>query len=162
MLLLLIEDDEVKRQQIRDWLHLAFPSFEVTECGSIQSGLRALLSQSYALVLLDMSLPTYDVGGDDEGGRPQSFGGREVLKQMRRRHILSPAIVITQYSHFEGSGEVLTLETLSAELETEFPALFVGTVRFNSTLDSWKSDLQASILAALLKGASPGEHTNSG
>jgi CheY-like chemotaxis protein len=71
----------------------------------------------YDILVLDMRLPTFDVTGQESGGRPRNFGGEEILRKMQRKKIAIPTIVLTQYTVFaDDSGDILNLDDLRERL----------------------------------------------
>ncbi len=151
MRLLVIEDDDDKRRTVVSCLATIVPGAEIAEARSLRSGLVAILKNEAEAVVLDMSMPTYDVGVDEYGGTPQAFAGRDLLRHMTQRDIVVPAIVVTQYETFGQGADAVTLEQLDAQLREEH-ASYVGTVYYNSASEAWKHDLAELILAAVRKG----------
>ena len=142
MKILIIEDDMDKSAKIITFLKQEFiDNLEIQERHSLRSGLKELIQgESYDLILLDMSMPSFDVNHDEPtGGTPKSFAGRELMAQMILRGIEIPVIVVTQYSSFE-EGRV-TLDGLRLEFEDKFGTFFLGAVYYNSTSDCWKQEL---------------------
>jgi CheY-like chemotaxis protein len=146
MRILLIEDDENKRNQILAFLKATYTLLELDLAGSYQSGLKRLLVGAYDIVLLDMTIPTFDVTGVDDGGRPQAYGGRELLRQMSRRGILTPVLVITQFDRFGEHRNAVTLEQLDAMLRREHSNLYRGSVHYDSSLEGWKEELASHLV----------------
>lgn len=146
MRVLLVEDDENKRKQIESFLRETYTGIVVSNANSYQTGLRLLIAESFEWVLLDMSLPTFDMTSEEEGGRPQAFGGRQLLRQMRRRNISPRVIVITQFDKFGESAESLTREELDQELNQSHPATYRGMVYYNAALAGWKEELIALLM----------------
>src|SRR4051812_42581245 len=97
MRILLVEDEAPKRDNIRSLLSQMALLEGVQEARSVGSAIRALRSGSFDLILLDMSLPTFDIVAGESGGRPQGFGGVEVLRYMDRFQVTTPAIVVTAF-----------------------------------------------------------------
>lgn len=62
------------------------------------------------LILLDMSMPSFDLTDQFNSEDPESFAGIEIMSQMKLRDINVPVLVVTQYKSFE-KGSV-TLEDL--------------------------------------------------
>ncbi len=137
MNVLIIEDDVNKLKAIVDFLSDYNSSMERTCRSSYQSGMRTLLNEKFDLLLLDMSMPIYDVANRKTGGRLLALAGRNILFQLRRRNILLPVIIITQYEDFDG----LSSADLDRELQREFPQLYRGFVYYGITQDSWKERL---------------------
>lgn len=143
MNILIIEDDENKRQQLETFLRELLPNSSLVHKKSYNSGLREVLNTTACdLVLLDMSMPTYDVGLDEDGGRPQHYAGRAILRQMNRRTIKIPVIVVTQYDVFGEGTERLTRDQLDSQLSYEHSGIYMGTVYYNAAFDGWKTDLK--------------------
>ncbi|HEY3489920.1 MAG TPA: hypothetical protein VGK27_07345 [Candidatus Deferrimicrobiaceae bacterium] len=149
MKILLVEDDENKRLQICNSLKESFPGCEITLAMSLQSGLRKIINSEVSIVLLDMTLPTYDQSFNEDGGRPQAYAGREILRQMDRRDIRSPVIVVTAYDRFGEGKDALNLEELDRELMAAHKDCYIGTVYYNPTIDIWKDQLNELIKTAL-------------
>lgn len=148
---LVVEDDENKRERLRDFLLSGRWQCNLSYAKSYQSGLRLLLNQSFDVVLLDMSIPTFDVTSTDDGGRPQAFGGRELLKQMDRRGLSAPVIVVTQFARFGDHTNALTLDQLDAALRKEHPSNYRGSVYYDSGFEGWRDEL-STVLDRLLGG----------
>jgi hypothetical protein len=107
-----------------------------------------LEAESVSLLLLDMSLPTFDVGERESGGRPQGFGGIEVLRHMTMAEISCPTVVITGYEGFTREGQkTVDLAQLRAELDEEFPTLLRAVLHYNSTYDEWKTVLARTLVS---------------
>src|ERR1700761_5575060 len=100
MRILLVEDEDPKRNHICSVLSQIRPGIELDLAKSVRSAVDQMKARVSDLVLLDMSLPTFDVHPGEPGGRPQGFGGIEVLRHMDRLNIVVPCIVITAYEAF--------------------------------------------------------------
>jgi hypothetical protein len=136
-------------------LHEVFPSFSIVVERSVTSGLTALVQAPPQLLLLDMSLSTYDVGPKDAGGRPQNFGGITVFEHMMRRKIFLPVIVITQFPGFKrDDGAAVSLDALREELVARFPELFRALLSYSAGDRQWEKELSKWIKLSLESGAS--------
>ncbi len=141
MNILLVEDDENKQKQITNLLKREWPDAHLELKTSLQSGLRALSEQVFSLVILDMSLPNYEIGPEESGGTIHKLGGREFLRKMKRRARLIPTVVVTQYDTFGEGRERVDLSSLRSELARDYPGLCIGTLYYNSAIDSWREEL---------------------
>lgn len=151
--ILLVEDEAPKLRHISNLVKEIEPGVTLLEVRSVNSALDQLESTKVDVLLLDMSLPTFDVGDRESGGRPQGFGGIEVLRHMTMAGIDCPCIVITGYEGFKREdGETVDLIQLKAELESEFPELLRGVLHYNSRYDEWQTVL-ASLLSEPEHGA---------
>lgn len=144
--ILLVEDEAPKRRHIETLLIDLVPTARLFLARSVNSALDVLESEAIELLVLDMSLPTFDVGDRERGGRPQGFGGTEVLRNMEMSEISCATVVITGYEGFvrEG-GSTVDLAQLRAELMAEFPTILRAVLHYNSTFDEWKTVLRATL-----------------
>jgi ActR/RegA family two-component response regulator len=139
---LIIEDDEYKKDKITYCLEENFSDINYTHVQSVSSALNELDKlDSDTIVLLDMSLPTYDLDESNSGGRPQGFGGIEILRNMEFYDLTNKVLVITQYESIAINNRVLDVNDLRTELANEFPDSFCELIQFNVVSDSWKKEL---------------------
>jgi CheY-like chemotaxis protein len=141
MYILLVEDEDPKRRHIESFVRKTIPDVEMTTVRSVRSALDALEKRIPDLVILDMSLPTFDIGGDEGGGRPQGFGGIELLRNMELEGVECPVVVLTGYEAFAKAGGQVGLDTLSNELFEAHPSLLRGMFHFNSAYGDWQERL---------------------
>lgn len=66
MKILFIEDEIVKQNDILKYLNEELSQNEVEVAHSLMGGMLALRKCGFEMVLLDMSLPLYDLNGEDE------------------------------------------------------------------------------------------------
>lgn len=142
--ILIIEDDEGKSKELEDFISSEFPSVKTQLAKSFRSGLKSLITgQDLDLVLLDMSMPSFDISPSEPGGgTPESFAGRELLAQMRLRSIKIPTIVVTMYDAFGEAPNKLSLEQLVQDLHTHYSPPFIGLVYYNSQQEGWRTALK--------------------
>lgn len=139
--ILLVEDEDSKRENIKSLLLNYGGNYSLQEARSVGSAIRSLRTIHFNLVILDMSLPTFDIGAGESGGRPQGFGGVEVLRYMDRFKVKVPVIVLTAYPAFAQGDKEIDLTSLSATLSRDHPGTFRGMIFYNSMFSTWKSDL---------------------
>ena len=148
MKILLVEDEDPKRRNTLIALRRAVDDASIVEARSVNSALKELRRAGFDLILLDMSLPSFDIGPGEGGGRPQGFGGIELLRSMDRLNLQVPVIVITAYEQFSSGGAQISLDTLRADLTNAHPHTFRGLVFYNSVVNSWSEDLRLLITEA--------------
>jgi len=148
---LIVEDDENKRLQLVQFITELLPQSDIQIAKSFHSGLQLIIDENHDLILLDMTMPTYDIGQYEDGGRPQHYAGREILRQMARRQILTPVLVITQFDVFGEGADAMTRDQLDKQLRINYPQTYIGTVYYNAAMGGWKHALQQKI-RALIKG----------
>ena len=142
MKILIVEDDYDKKKYVTGYLYEILGNETIiVEKESLRSGLMELiLDQDFDFIILDMSLPNFDISEEEPGGgTPESFAGKEFMEQMNLREIFCPVIILTQYSSFE-RGRV-SLEELRTEFETNYGNFYFGTVYYNALTDTWKNEL---------------------
>ena len=142
MRILLVDDDENKAREIGAFVSDAYGPDSLVVRRSYQSGLREILLEKPDLVLLDMTMPNYDVSAREPGGRERRYAGREILRQIERRQIAVPVVVITQYEQFEEDGREFTLAELVATLRQLFPTCFVGAIYYQAGNTAWMTELR--------------------
>lgn len=143
--ILLVEDDENKRTQILQFIHDTWVGVTVDTASSFQTGLRALKNHRFTFVILDMTLPNYEVGPEEDGGELRQLGGQEFLRRMKRAQLLIPTVIVTQYETFGSGRDRVDLASLRQALESNYGMFCEGVIYYNSALDSWKQELKDSI-----------------
>ncbi len=141
MKLLIVEDEEPKLRHISSYLSKLLPDARLIEALSVRSAMEALDKDIFDLIILDMSLPTFDIKGAESGGRPQGFGGTNLMREMDLNDQTIPVIVLTGYEAFTKSGGEVGLKAMNKELTEEFPDFFRGILHFNSAYGDWKIQL---------------------
>lgn len=144
--IIVIEDDFKKKEDIRNFLSSDLQINNIVIKESYQSGLRELIKNKYDLLLLDMSIPTWDKSIDEPGGNFEKFGGYKILKEITRKKKPIKTILITMFDDFGESDTSITLSQLDNLLKTEFPDIYIGAVYYNIREEKWKSDLSDFIL----------------
>lgn len=153
-ILLLVEDEAPKRAHILRFLEAYVDTIDIDIARSVNSALDCIDNNKPDIIFLDMSLPTFDIGERESGGRPQGFGGIEVLRYMIMSDICCPTIVITGYDAFiRTTGKAVDLSQIKDELIEEFPDIIKGVLHYNSTLDEWRHAL-ADALSHLMSNGS--------
>ena len=143
MNMIIIEDDDNKIYQLESYIHKSLPETRVVIAKSFQSGLREIITRDYDLILLDMTMPTFDidVNINEDGGRTHPLAGRELIHQMDRRDINIPVIIVTQFSSFGIGKDELTLRELDLQLQEEHEKYYKGYVFYSTTHEGWKKSL---------------------
>lgn len=141
--ILLVEDNYHKRQKVIDFIKSNFTDTKIKEAHSFSSGSKAALEEDYDLVILDISLPTYDKIGNEAGGRKRMFGGREIARKLIRRRAGSNIVFLTQYDAFSDGGLSLTFDELGNVLQEECGAAYLGLIHYDSSKSAWKELISA-------------------
>lgn len=138
---LLIEDEDPKLSVILRYIREHHPDLMISIARSVKSGLAALRAVLPDLLLLDMSLPTFDISESEPGGRPQGFGGIEIVRYLDSIDAPVPTIVLSAYEAFSRDGKNIQLKTLGSELMRDYPVLIQGIVYFNPMHGVWGTEL---------------------
>lgn len=116
--ILIVEDDALKGRQIINFTKSINNNITITQKGALNSGLLELTKNEYDLVVLDMSLPTFD---NNESEHFQPYGGLLFLDEVKRKKYKVPIVIVTQYASFgEGEGET-TLEEIDLKCRNKYP-----------------------------------------
>lgn len=144
---LVIEDDEPKQRSIVSFLsdHL-LSGFRIDVAQSLSSALTSLTKVSVTLAVVDMSLPTFDLTKDRRGGgKPQGFGGADILRFIDSETTDTRSVVVTQYEEFDlmGNGARQDLSALETLLKQDLDSRFLGVIHYSSQHGPWQRELLA-------------------
>ena len=144
MQLLIIEDDNQKAERIKAALSGMEVVKSIEVCRSYQSGLRYLQESTAAvdLVILDMSLPTFDPAPDVRQGRPRPLGGYEIMRKLKRQGIYPKIIVLTALENFGSREEQISFEELGKKCSSEFSGMFIQAIQYSQSATSWQAALR--------------------
>lgn len=152
--ILVVEDDEPKLKSIIDFLRECLPTgVDIITATSLSSAIRVLSTRHVQLVIVDMSLPTFDLSPELEGGgQPQGFGGADILRFIESETADTKSVVITQYEEFPSStdGVVRDLRRLENDLSTELGARFLGVIHYAGRQGAWSEALASCLTATNL------------
>jgi DNA-binding NarL/FixJ family response regulator len=140
MKILFIEDHPLKQAQITKFVSEKFAGCEIESKNSYISGLKELKTnhKAYDVLLLDISMPNYDISSDDSGGDWMPLAGKNILKEMYLRDITTKAIVITMHGSYDDGTKITDLHT---ELQKEFADNYIGYVYYSQINEDWKDKL---------------------
>lgn len=141
MKILIIEDHPYKLSQLQEFLNTNFPDTEISVKNSYNSGLKELVFNynKYELLLLDISMPNYDISTSESGGDFMPLAGRLILKEMYLREIPTKAIVVTMYENFVDGTPLFDLDL---GLKREFQDNYMGYVYFTASNNAWMNQLK--------------------
>lgn len=142
MKILIVEDDINKLNNLKNYIFNYFEDkgmdINLSIKNSFQSGLEEILTSSYDLLLLDMSLPNFDFDEHNDMGVPLSKGGELILYEMDVMEINIKTIIVTQYDGFDGES----LEDINRNYENIFSSFYKGYVFYNAIESNWQKDLE--------------------
>jgi DNA-binding NarL/FixJ family response regulator len=142
--ILIVEDNEKKLEKLRTFLEMEFPNIDLVEKMSYNSASKeiALNHDDYDLILLDMSMQTYDISNEESGGEPEPLAGKNILKQMYLRDIPTKVIVVTMYENYVDGTRI---KQLDEELTSDFSDNYNGYIFFSHNNFDWSKNLKESI-----------------
>lgn len=144
MKILIVEDDINKRKRLAELVRGTVRDATINERGSYQSGLSAALETDYDLLILDMSMPTYDSMSGTTGNH-RRFAGRDIIRELHRRRRETRAIVVTQFETFGEGRNRRTLDELRQELADNYPSIYDSTVYYHAAESDWRETLGGKI-----------------
>lgn len=142
MKILIIEDDELKYNHLKEFITSILSPLKLTWKKSYQSGLDEIFEETYDLILLDMSMHVYEKNANESGGSFETYAGRMILSEIDMNEIETKVIVVTGYDVF---GDGKTLGILKSQLRNEFDDFYIDTVYFIGSENKWKNELETLI-----------------
>ncbi len=135
--ILIVDDDNYKRNNIMSLLQNMSEDFEIIDEKALNPGLSRLFEENFDVVLLDMSLPTFDLSESDNF---ESFGGLTFLEEMKRKKTHIPTIIITQYEIFGEGSSQRTSSDIDEMCKAKFQN-YKGLIVYSSSNSDWKENL---------------------
>lgn len=142
MKLLLVEDEAQKLAELRQ-LFEGLTTAKVTCARSVRSAIDFVREGGAVdLIILDMSLPTFDIDEAESGGTPRPFGGIDVMRSLVRYRMFIPTVVFTGYQSFEDDSGTVSLESLTAKMREEFGEMLIDVVQYTPFSSDWGKTLK--------------------
>jgi len=139
---LIIEDDDHKCSEIELFLRETFPNVILKYGKSYQSGIQEATREQYDLLLLDMSIPNFDINENEDGGSTLKNGGELIIMELMDENIDFKCLVLTQYETFNEE----TLDAIDIRLKENCGEKYLGCIRYSAWKDDWKELLKNAIL----------------
>lgn len=141
MKLLIIEDDPNKAHEIINFIKTIESDIVWDYKKSYQSGLKELQSNNFDLVILDMSLPTFDVNKGEDAYKFRHLAGQEILNEIKRKAINAKVIILTQFERFGEGKQYITLSDLKLQLRKNYREIYLNTISYQPNKTNWKIEL---------------------
>jgi DNA-binding NarL/FixJ family response regulator len=151
MKVLIIEDTDYKVEGLSNVVAEALPNAKVTCARAFHTGIEKLREFKPNIVLLDMTLPTFETETGELDGRTRLYGGREVLAEMEFAGVKPKVIIVTQFDRFGEPPNVIEFPALLKQLSKSFPDLISGGVYFSNVTTRWRRDLHSLLTEAAKK-----------
>lgn len=143
MKILFIEDEIVKQKDILKYLNEELLQKDIEVANSLMGGMLALGKCDFDMVLLDMSLPLYDLNGEDEGiNEFEAFGGIEILDEIERKELSVKVLVVTAFDVIEDDTKKIHLGQLDKQMRENYSNIYVGCIHYDQSSLEWKAELK--------------------
>lgn len=146
--ILIIEDNATKLQHIKDFCTNYVQDSSLTDRQSYNTAQQEVIfhGSEYDIILLDVSMNTYDTKRDDNGEQ-EPLAGANILRFMKLRHIMTPVIVVTMYESFVDG---VRINALNERFKNQYGDIYKGFVYYNLKNEDWKEELLAKLNEVLL------------
>lgn len=145
MNILYIEDEIAKAKQVVDYVKSISENIKIVEKRSYTSGVLEIRSHPYDCLLLDMSLPLYDIGNleNSDQNEFETFAGLDILEEIIRINIKVKVIVITAFDILGENDDRINLEQLDDKMRSEYSDVYLGSIHYNISSLEWRKQLSA-------------------
>jgi len=144
-IVLVIEDDKPKQNSILSFLKgVLSEDIEVVCVESLSSAIAELSTKRVLLAVVDMSIPTFDIAKDRlGGGKPQGFGGADVLRFIDSETDETYSVVLTQYEEFKlpETNKKHDPRGFQEILSQELDERFLGVIHYTGQYGPWQTAL---------------------
>ena len=139
--LLIIEDNESKLGRLRQFCEENLMGYEIEDRRSYNSALSEVVhnGRRYDLILLDVSMNTYDISPEESDGEQEPLAGSNILRFMKLRKIMVPVIVVTMYESFVDG---IKIDKLDDGFREKYPEFYKGFVYYNLRNEDWITHLK--------------------
>ena len=140
MNILYVEDEEEKAREVVTYLS---EKNKVILKKSYSSGVSAIYESSYDLILLDMSLPLYDYGSEDEDENEfDTFAGIDIIDELVRLDRKEKVAIITAFDILGEDDSRIDVHQLDERLKLEYNKNYIGTIYYDVSSLEWRRELQ--------------------
>lgn len=138
MKILLIEDDKKKKEDISNYIFSKYSEATLIIEKSFRDGLKQINLDKFDLLLLDMTIPKWGDSVTRESVEYENFGGFNIMREMKRKNISFPTILITMFHEFGEGDDYISLDKINNLCIEQFP-FFIGTIFYSSKNENWKA-----------------------
>ena len=138
--LLIIEDNEPKLNHLKQFCADHWPDYTVEFRNSYNAALSEVIHHGryYDIILLDVSMNTYEINGDASDGEQEPLAGSNILRFMKLRKIKVPVIVVTMYESFVDG---IKIDKLDEGFKERYPEFYKGFVYYSLKNEDWINKL---------------------
>ena len=137
--ILIIEDNTNKLKNLHELCIKNFSNSVIVDKQSYNSAQQEVIFHGgeYNLILLDVSMNTYDIKKEDNIEQ-EPLAGSNILRFMKLRHLKTPVIVVTMYESFVDGVKINALDERFRKL---YDDIYKGFVYYSLKNDEWKDEL---------------------
>ena len=141
MEILYVEDEKNKARQVIQVIEENIPSVNILLRNSYNAALMEIArGNNLDLILLDMSLPLYDISEAmeyEEDNDFETFAGIDLLEELARITSKKKVIIITAFDVLGEDENRLNLEQLYEKMKKEYSDNYRGIINYNSSSLEW-------------------------
>lgn len=146
MNVLLVEDDNFKKELIVKALNAEFSNAKFTYAKSVQHAVVEVQRKVFDLIVLDIALPSHDSRAGGSQPLSQPAGGVELLLELSFEDRADKVIIVTMYPEIEFNGKLYPLSSFAKIVLEELGLKIDGVVHFNALEKKWERELLEIIL----------------
>lgn len=150
MFILLVEDDNFKKDRILKVLNEAEVKFRYVWASSVKEAVDFLRKNVFDHIILDIALPSHKLRTGGSEALPMPSGGVEIILELSFEGRSDPVSIITQYPEIE-LEETLVVPIKEAEKEiSKWAGVEVrAAILFEFAETEWESKLVQSVRGAV-------------
>lgn len=140
MEILYVEDEQNKARQVIQVIKENIPSVNILLRTSYNAALMEVGKENLDLILLDMSLPLYDVSEAmeyEEDNDFETFAGIDLLEELVRIDSKKKVIIITAFDVLGEDDNRINLTQLDEKMKKEYCNNYRGIIYYNSSSLEW-------------------------
>lgn len=140
MEILYVEDEQNKARQVIQVIKENIPSVNILLRNSYNAALMEIGRENLDLILLDMSLPLYDVSEAmeyEEDNDFETFAGIDLLEELVRIDSKKKVIIITAFDVLGEDDNRINLMQLDEKMKKEYCDNYKGIIYYSSSSLEW-------------------------
>lgn len=137
MKILIVEDDAFKAEDVKNAILKEFRDCYIQIVKSYQSGCEVSITETFDLLILDMSIPNFDICSEDQGGETLKNGGELIMRELVDEGKNFNAVILSQYETFAGE----TIEQIDTRLKAFCQTKYMGWIKYSISNNDWQEKL---------------------
>lgn len=135
---LLVEDDLFKKEEILSQLNLISLEVDVSYASSVQQSITQICAEVFDLIILDMALPSHDIGQSSASPLTLLAGGVELLHELSYTERSDPVLILTQYPDVPYDNQIVNLMKFKAIINADLDLNIIEACHFEKVSSNWK------------------------